>query len=72
MCAHVPWMVMNVIFTYTGRDFAVPAPILLPIHSRVMGREVAIEDRDNSIAEYFDILNICCSKFTNIFVLHVE
>jgi len=40
----VPQVVTNLIFSYSGRDFASPIPVLWSIHSRGVGREVASED----------------------------
>lgn len=38
------FMVINLIFTFNERDFAPPVSILLSIHTRGMGIEVALED----------------------------
>lgn len=44
MYVQVPQMVTNLVFSYSGKDFAPPVPALRSIHSRGVGREVASED----------------------------
>jgi len=44
MYIQVPQVVRNLIFSYSGMDFAPPVLILQSIHWRGMGREVASED----------------------------
>ena len=39
-------MVLNLTFSYSGRDFAPPVPVLWSIHSRRLEREVAVKTED--------------------------
>lgn len=48
MYIQVPQVAMNLVFTYTGRDFAPHIPFLLSLHSRGVGREVVVEDRQKN------------------------
>ena len=52
MYVQVLQVATNLIFSYSGRDFAPPFPVLQSIHSRGMGREVASEDWGKKIVEY--------------------
>jgi len=40
----VPQVISDLIFSYSGRDFAPPVPTLRSIHLRGMEREIASED----------------------------
>jgi len=44
LCVHISAVVMNLIFSYNGRDFVPPGPVLWSVHSSGVGREVASED----------------------------
>ena len=44
LCVQVPQVVMNLIFSYSWRDFATPVLDLRSIHSRGLEKEVACED----------------------------
>jgi len=44
MYVQVPQVVTNLVFSYSGRDFAPPVAVLWPICSIGAGREVAGED----------------------------
>lgn len=63
MYIQVPQVVMNQIFTYCGRHFGPPAPILLSIHSRDVKTELAIENREKKSVEYLISPLIHCYQF---------
>lgn len=64
-CAFWSLMVMNLIFTFRGRDFAPPVPILLSIYSRSVGREVAFEEwGKDSVHLLFPVFQHCLSRYS--------
>ena len=66
MYVQVPQVVSNLTFSYSGRDFAPPVPVLWSIHSRGVGRETASEDRGREVVEYLSLLLICCYQFASL------
>jgi len=51
-------VVTNLIFSYSGKDFAPLVPILWSIHSRGVGREAVSEDQGKNVVQYLSLLPI--------------
>jgi len=66
MYVQVPHVVTNTIFSYSGRDFAPPVPILWSIHLRGVGREVDSKDGVKKVDEYLSLLLIHCHQFASL------
>jgi len=62
----VPQVVTNLIFSYSGRDFAPPLPILRSINSSGVGREVAGEDSGKNVVEYLSLVLVHCYQFPSL------
>lgn len=58
----VLYIIMNLIFSYRGRDFPPPVPNLQSIHLRDVGGEIAIEDWGKRV-EFLSLLH--CYKFAS-------
>jgi len=59
MYVQVPQVVPSLIFSYSGRGFTPPVPILQSINWRGARRETASEDLGKNVAEYVSLFFIC-------------
>ena len=62
----VPQVVTNLIFSYSGRDFASPVPVMQSIHSRGVGREAASEDWGKKVIEYLSLALVHCYQSASL------
>ena len=56
----VPQVVMNLIFSYSGRDVTSPIPSYQTKHLRAVWQAVIREDLDKKIVKYLSLLLNCC------------
>ncbi|KAK4816953.1 hypothetical protein QYF61_025776, partial [Mycteria americana] len=61
----VPQVVMNLIFSYRGRNFAFTVPALRSIHWRGVGGKAASEDSVKKVVEYLSLLLIQCYQLAS-------
>lgn len=62
----VLYVIMNLSFSYTGKDFAPPDSVLQSTHLRGRGRGIAIEDWGKKVVEQLSLVLVQCYQFSSI------